>query len=201
MLRHLPFAAAAFALALSIPIAHAQVWKPARNVEIIVGSAAGGGADLTGRLMQKLLTEKKLVEVPVNVVNKTGGGSALSYVYLNQHAGDGQHLALSLQPMITAPLMLPGQLSYTDMTPVAQLLNEYVGFGVRPDSPLKTGRDVIERLKKDPGSLSVAVSTALGGSNHLATVLALKAAGVDIRKLRVVVMKGAADGIIAVVGG
>ncbi|HYC46657.1 MAG TPA: tripartite tricarboxylate transporter substrate binding protein [Burkholderiales bacterium] len=200
-MRFVSWIAASFAAALCISIAHAQAWKPSRNVEIIVGSGPGGGADITGRLMQKLLSDKKLVEVPVNVVNKTGGGSALSYVYLNQHPGDGHYLALSLQPMITAPLMLPGQISYTDMTPVAQLLNEYVAFGVRPDAPIRSGRDVIERLRKDPNSLSIVVSTALGGSNHLATVLALKAAGVDIRKLRVIVVKGAAEGITGVIGG
>ena len=179
----------------------AQSWKPARSVEIIVGSAAGGGADVTGRLMQKLLRDKGLVDAPVSVVNKTGGGSALSYVYLNQHAGDAHYLALSLQPMITAPFMVPGQVSYTEMTPVAQLLNEYVGFAVRADSTVKSGRDMVERLGKDPGSLSIGLSTALAGSNHLATVLALKSAGVDIRKLRIVVVKGAAEAITGVLGG
>jgi putative tricarboxylic transport membrane protein len=179
----------------------AQPWKPARNVEIIVGSAPGGGADLTGRLMQKLFQEKLLPDVATSVVNKTGGGSTLSFIYLNQHAGDGGYLALTLQPMITGPLMIAGQITYTEMTPLAHLINEYVGFAVRPDGVLKTGRDVVERLKKDPASLSIALSTALAGSNHLATVLALKAAGVDIKRLRVVVVKGAGDAITGVMGG
>ena len=179
----------------------AQPWKPVRSVEIIVGSAPGGGADLTGRLMQKLFQEKLLPDVATSVVNKTGGGSTLSYVYLNQHPGDGHYLALSLQPMITGPLMIAGQISYTEMTPLAHLINEYVGFAVRPDGALKSGRDVIERLKKDPVSLTIALSTALAGSNHLATVLALKAAGVDIKRLRVVVVKGAGEAITGVMGG
>ncbi len=179
----------------------AQSWKPARNVEIIVGSAPGGGADLTGRIMQKLFQEKLLPEVASSVVNKTGGGSVLSFVYLNQHAGDGHYLALTLQPMITGPLMIVGQLAYTEMTPLAHLINEYVGFAVRPDGAVKSGRDVVERLKKDPASLTIALSTALAGSNHLATVLALKAAGVDIKRLRVVVVKGAGEAITGVMGG
>lgn len=193
-----------FLLALGLAAAgqaSAQTWKPARGVEIIVGSGAGGGADLTGRLMQKLFQEKLMPEVASNVVNKTGGGSTLSYVYLNQHAGDGHYIALSLQPMITGPLLIAGQLSHTEMTPLAHLINEYVGFAVRPDAALKSGRDVIERLRKDPASLTIALSTALAGSNHLATVLALKAAGVDIKRLRVVVVKGAGDAIAGVMGG
>lgn len=58
----------------------AQPWKPTRNVEIIVGSAAGGGADLTARQLQKLMREKLGLDFASTVVNKTGGGSSLSYV-------------------------------------------------------------------------------------------------------------------------
>src|SRR3954468_24571892 len=180
---------------------HAQPWKPTHGIEIIVGSAPGGGADLTGRLMQKLFQEKLITDVATSVVNKTGGGSTLSFVYLNQHPGDAHYIALSLQPMITGPLMIAGQLPYTDMTPLAHLLNEYVGFAVRPDGAIKSGRDLIDKLRKDPTSVSIALSTALAGSNHLATVLALKAAGVDIKRLRIIVVKGAGDAITGVMGG
>src|SRR3954466_9188354 len=200
-IRLLLAAALTFGASLDAPSAIAQAWKPARGIEIIVGSAPGGGADLTGRLMQKLFQEKLITDVASSVVNKTGGGSTLSFVYLNQHPGDGHYIALTLQPMITGPLMIAGQIPYTDMTPLAHLINEYVGFAVRPDGTLKSGRDIVERLKKDPTSLTIALSTALAGSNHLATVLALKAAGVDIKRLRVIVVKGAGDAITGVMGG
>jgi putative tricarboxylic transport membrane protein len=181
--------------------AWAQAWKPTRNVEIIVGAGAGGGADLTARQMQKLMREKLGLDFSSSVVNRTGGGSSLSYVYLNQHAGDAHYIALSLQPMITGPLMIAGQIPYTDMTPLAHLFNEYVGFAVRPDSAIKSGHDLVERLRKDPAALSIGVTTALAGSNHLATALALKAAGVDVRKLRLVVLSGAGESVAGVMGG
>jgi putative tricarboxylic transport membrane protein len=189
------------AMAVAALPAMAQAWKPTRNIEIIVGSAPGGGADITGRVMQKIFQEKLLTDVPSAVANRTGGGSAISYVALNQHPGDGHYVALSLQPMVTGAITGASQIKHTDVTPLAHLFNEYVGFAVRPDSPLRSARDVVERLKKDPTSVSFAVSTALAGSNHLAAVVALKAAGVDIRRLRVVVMKGAGDSIAAVLGG
>jgi putative tricarboxylic transport membrane protein len=192
---------AALAIALTLPCAHAQTWKPTRNIEIIVGATAGGGADLNGRMMQKLFQGELNVGVTSSVVNRTGGGSALSYAYLNQHPGDAHYIALSFQPMITGPMLLAGQVPYTDMTPLAHLLNEYVSFAVRPDSPLKSARDLVERLRKDPASASIGVSTALAGSNHLATVLALKKAGVDVRRLRIVVLAGAGESITNVMGG
>ena len=200
-IRVLISATLALGISFNAPESLAQPWKPTRGVEIIVGSAPGGGADLTGRLMQKLFQEKLITDVTSSVVNKTGGGSTLSFVYLNQHPGDANYIGLTLQPMITGPLMIAGQIPYTDMTPLAHLINEYVGFAVRPDGALKTGRDVVERLKKDPTSLTIALSTALAGSNHLATVLALKAAGVDIKRLRVIVVKGAGEAITGVMGG
>ena len=200
-MRTIIFSALAFGALAGTGESIAQPWKPTRSVEIIVGSGPGGGADITGRLMQKQFQEKLLTDVATSVVNKTGGGSTLSFIYLNQHPGDAHYIALTLQPMITGPLMIADQIKYTDMTPLAHLINEYVGFGVRPDAPYKTGRDVIERLKKDPKSLSIGLSTALAGSNHLATVLALKAAGVDIKKLRVVVVKGSTEAVAGVMGG
>ena len=49
---------------------------------------------LSGRLMQKLFQDKLITEVASSVVNKTGGGSTLRFVYLNQHAGDAHFIAL-----------------------------------------------------------------------------------------------------------
>lgn len=51
------------------------------------------------------------------------------------------------------------------------------------DSVIKSGRDFAERLRKDSGAVSNSLSTGLAGPNHLATVLALKDAGVDIKRL------------------
>src|SRR5688500_5744314 len=67
----------AFALAMRAagPL-HAQAWKPSKAIEIIVGTSPGGPQDRMGRAVQRIMQEKKLVDVPVNVVNKAGGGGA-----------------------------------------------------------------------------------------------------------------------------
>ncbi|NBR27682.1 MAG: tripartite tricarboxylate transporter substrate binding protein, partial [Betaproteobacteria bacterium] len=49
-------------------------WKPEKPIEIIVGTGVGGGQDKSARTVQRILQEKKLVEQPVTVVNKPGGG-------------------------------------------------------------------------------------------------------------------------------
>ena len=80
-------------LALASVTAFAQApWKPQRPVELIVGSAAGNSNDLMLRLIAQTAQEKRLLHVPMNVMNKPGGGNTIAWNYLNQHASDG-HLA------------------------------------------------------------------------------------------------------------
>jgi putative tricarboxylic transport membrane protein len=92
-------------------------------------------------------------------------------------------------------------ITYTDVTPLAQLFNEFVAFAVKADSPLRDGRDAIERLKRDPAALSFAVAASLGGANHIASMLAMKSAGVDVKKLKFVVFNSGTQSLTNVMGG
>ena len=89
---------------------------------------------------------------------------------------------------------------YTDFTPIALLLNEYTAFTVRADSPVKNARDLLEMIRKNPDAWSVGVSN-LGGTNHLTYTLLARSAGVDAKKLKVVVFKSNTEGMTAVMGG
>lgn len=75
MRRHVLLSVAIVIAIFPVSNASAQAWKPTRNVEIIVGSAAGGGADVTGRLMQKLLRDKQLVEASSGLRRAAGFAS------------------------------------------------------------------------------------------------------------------------------
>ena len=80
-------------LALTGATVSAQApWKPDRPVELIVGSAAGNSNDLMLRLIAQTAQEKRLLDVPMNVMNKPGGGNTIAWNYLNQRAGDGHYL-------------------------------------------------------------------------------------------------------------
>ena len=70
-------------------------WKPDRPVELIVGSAAGNSNDLMLRLIAQVSQEKRLLDVPMNVMNKPGGGNTIAWNYLNQRAGDGHYLMMA----------------------------------------------------------------------------------------------------------
>jgi putative tricarboxylic transport membrane protein len=192
-------AGALIALGAAAASGHAAEWKPERNVEIIVGSAAGGPLDSTARLLQKLMEERN-IGVPVTVVNRTGGAHARAMAYLNQHAGDGHYIAMALANLLTNRITGSNPLTYTDVTPLALLAQEYIGMSVRADFPFRTGQDVIERLRASPGALTFAITGRAGGQ-HLAAGAIMKAAGVDVKGLRFVSFKGGAETTVAVMGG
>jgi putative tricarboxylic transport membrane protein len=188
--------------ALTAAGAHAATaWKPEKAVEVIATNAPGGGSDRILRIMSNVLQQnKQLLSVPVNVVNKPGGGSAVSYAYLNQHPGDGHFLVLGSKAILTNNIVGRGP-SYTDVTPVAHLFGEYISVTVKPDSPIKSAKDMMERLKKDPTALSFGIATSLGGANHQGAAAALKAAGIDVRKMRTVIFPSGGAATTALLGG
>ncbi len=190
-------------ISLAIPAAHSQTgpWKPARNVEIVVGVGPGGGIDRTARLIQKILQDQRLVEVTATVVNKPGGGSTIAQAYLNQRAGDAHVWEITATSLLTNHITGKSAFGHKDFTPVAMLYDEYIGFLVRQDSPLKTGKDLLDALKADPDSLPVGIATAAGNTNHIAAGLAAKAAGGDVKKLRVVVFGSGGESMTALLGG
>ena len=177
----------------------AQDWRPERNIEIIVGTPPGGPLDATARLLQKLL-EQRNTGVPVAVLNKPGGGHAIAMAYLNQHAGDGHYIAMALPNLLTNRIIGTNPVTYTDVTPLAFLASEYIGMSVRTDSPIKDGKDLLARLRAAPDSLTFAITSRASG-NHIAAGMVMKAAGVDLKKLKFVSFRGAAETTVAVLGG
>jgi putative tricarboxylic transport membrane protein len=196
----LVFAAALAAMTQGEARAQAA-WKPDRAVEIILGVSPGGPQDQMGRLLQKVLTEGRGFEVAVAAVNKPGGGGAVGLAYVNTRPGDGRVV------MVVAPTLLSNQITgraafgFADFTPLAVLGVEYEAVVVRADSPLKTAADMVARLKAEPASLSVSIGTAPGNAAHIAFAHAMKAAGVDVKRLKTVSFNSTGDGTLALLGG
>jgi putative tricarboxylic transport membrane protein len=186
----------------AVPEAHAQPagWQPEKSVELIASSAPGGSNDKTARTMQKILQDQRLVLMPVNVINKPGGNQTLARVYLNQHAGDPHYFDMGNPTLLSNHISGITPQHYSDFSPIALLLNEYTVFTVRADSPIRTARDLAERLRKDPESFTVGISNR-GGTNHLTLALIAKSVGVDPKRLKVVVFKSNAESVSAVLGG
>ena len=181
--------------------AGAQGWNPQRNVEVIVPSTAGGSLDTTGRMVTKLWTDLKLLPVSSSISNRGGGGHAVAYNFLAQRAGDPHTMAVTSMTLLANHINGHIPLTYTDFTPLAVLLTEYIAIAVRADSPLKTGKDFIEAMKKAPASLSLALSSAPGGTHHMSFGLPLLSGGVDMGKVKLVTFTSSSEAVTALLGG
>lgn len=204
VLRYMSCSAAgclAVALVTSPGAATAQAWKPQQQVEIIVGSAAGSSPDTMARVIQKIWQEKRIVEVPATVMNRVGGGNTIAWSFLNQRQGDGHYLMISNINLSAGHLTGTTTFSFRDFTPLGILFHEYIALSVAADSPVKDGKDLLARLKKDPASASLGVSSVAGGANHMAAGLVYRTAGIDIRKVRTVVFDSAGKVMTAALGG
>ncbi len=197
----LPTLPALLALHTGHAAAQAASWKPTKPIEFVVPALAGGTLDRPARLLQKIWQDEKLVNVPVVIVNRGGGGQSVGYTYVHQATADPHRLLLVSGPLVSNHIMGRSKLNYTDFSLLAQLYNEYNVLSVRADAPWKTAHDLIARLKSAPDSLSVAIGTTLGNSSHIAVALPFKRAGIDIRKLRTVVFPSAGESISNLLGG
>jgi putative tricarboxylic transport membrane protein len=188
------------ALVTSSTAVLAQAWSPQRNVEIVVGSAPGGSNDKTARQVERILVEKRIVSIPLTVVNKPGGGSTIAFNYVSQHPGDAHFLMVGTTALLSNHIVGSSKLSYQDFTPIASLFNDYVVFVVNAESPIKTGKDLVARLKKDPKSVAIGFATTLGSHNHVAAGLLAKSVGANPRDLKVIAYKGAAEALTNLMG-
>ncbi len=190
-------------LLASSPIARSAAgpWKPEKTVEIVAPSGPGGTTDRTARVVTRILTQHKLVDVPVNVVNKPGGSGTIGLTYLNQHPGDPHYIVIATTGSISNHIMGLIPYNHTNFTPLAMLFEEYLAVVTRADSQIKSGRDLIDRLRKDPQSASIGVSTSIGGANHTTLMVALRAGGVDLKRVKTAVFAGGAASTTALLGG
>jgi putative tricarboxylic transport membrane protein len=188
------------ALTVAVTV-HAADWKPDKRIEIVVPNAPGGGNDRIARLVQHIAQDKRFVDPVMTITNKPGAGQVIGITYLNQHPGDGHYIGIISATFLGDIVSGRSQLGLADIAPIAELFTEYVGFAVKADSPLRTGKDLVARLKADAGSISTAISGVIGNHNYIALALLARAAGGDVKKLKVVTFNSGGEGITAALGG
>lgn len=194
-------AAAVVSLLVIAPQEALSDWKPERAVEIMVTTSPGSSPDSVARLLQSIWQKHDMLSVPVSIANRPGGGGTVGFAYLNQHAGDGHHLTLSSASALSNYLAGGSKIGVHDLTPISLLLSEYPGLAVRNDSPIADGKEFIERLKKDPKSLSIGMGGSRGNVNHQNVAAAARAAGIDPRDLNIVVFRSGGEARSALIGG
>jgi putative tricarboxylic transport membrane protein len=83
---------------------------------------------------------------------------------------------------------------------LARLTSEYNVFVLPESSPLKTMKDVVEQLKKDPASVKWGGGSR-GSTEHIAAAMLAREVGVDPSKINYVAFRGGGEAVAAILGG
>lgn len=172
---------------------------PNETVEIVAPASPGGGWDTTARAIQKIMMDENLTKQNINVINKPGGGGEIGWQYLKTRSPNTISINSSL--LLSNNELGLSDLSTDDLTPIAILATEWISLTASNKSNLSSGKEVMEKLKDDPESLTIGVAPGLGNNDHLAFVQAAKAYGVDVDKIDFLVYKSGGDLQTALLGG
>lgn len=178
---------------------HSQQKYPSRAIDLICPFAPGGTTDLWARITADFL--KKKWGVPVNVINKTGGGGVPANLEVHQAVPDGYTMLTENQSSCSFHEVSIKNLPYRtlDRTFIALVAVTPSVIICSPNLPWKNLKDLEEDAKKDPGNFTWA-TTGAGASDVLQRQL-FKAIGVDITKTKPVTVRGMGEANPMVAGG
>ena len=187
---------AAMAAAGTLPLsAHATA-----NLKMMIPANPGGGWDTTGRALGKALQESGVAST-VTFENKGGAAGAIGLAqFLNAAKGDGNAIMVMGAVMLGGIITGKQPVTLTQATAVARLTSEYNVFVLPESSPLKTMKDVVEQMKKDPGSVKWGGGSR-GSTEHIAAAMIAREVGVDASKINYVPFRGGGEATAAILGG
>ena len=189
-----------FALVMAAPAWAQGGWKPSRSVMFIVPNAVGGTSDRAARTLQRILQTHQLIDVPIVIANRPGGNGTLALAQLRSRPGDAH--VLMIMNSITISAHIAGLIPYghAEFTPLALMVDEYYGVHVRADSALRSATELLARLRKAPDALTFG-SASPTGDNYISMLRALKAGGIDVKRVKAVSFPGGAEIATALLGG
>jgi tripartite-type tricarboxylate transporter receptor subunit TctC len=162
------------ALTMMSAAAVAQQYPAGKPVEMTVMFGAGSAADVTARELAKGM--EKALGVPVPVVNRTGGGGAIGYSFVQQQRPDGYSIIWNSNSVSTNYHSGIMAFDYKAFDAVARVSVETPAIAVRADAPWKTLKEMIDFARANPGKVRIGnsgtgshthfVASALFGSNE-----------------------------------
>ncbi len=169
---------------------------PARPVQVVVPYSAGGGTDLSTRVLAQSI--RKYLGKPLVVVNQPGGSGALGTGAVSHAAPDGYTLGIGAQGPLA---MLPhyGGIDYDKekFEYLALMGRNLMLIAVNKKAPFQDAKSMIAYAKANPGKITVGMSGA-GGASRIATEGFALAAGIKVKSMP---FNGSAPAITACVGG
>lgn len=192
-------AKAALALAAMLGLSGPSWAFPDRAVQLIVPWAAGGGMDSVMRIFANGLEAE--LKVPVNVVNRTGGGGLTGHTFISTAAPDGYTIGGASPEIAFYKTLGLGDFTVDSLDLFSRVSLIPAGITVKADSPYKTVAEYLKAAKESPKGTLLASGTGTGGSWHIASGGILKAAGIAPDAVRWVPSNGGAPALQDLVAG
>jgi tripartite-type tricarboxylate transporter receptor subunit TctC len=172
---------------------------PAQPIELVVAYPAGGGMDVTARLLAKYV--ERYIDSRVIVVNKTGGAGLIGHTYLAASAkNDGYTVGILANPFWTEDELIraKGKWTVKDLTPIAFINYDPITWAVTTDGPFKdkTVKEIVAQAKEKPGTVRISVAPD-GAFQFLAEAVEMSTGARFVK----VPFQGGAPGVTALLGG
>jgi putative tricarboxylic transport membrane protein len=174
--------------------------RAAAPVKMMIPANPAGGWDLTGRSLGKALIDSGAADT-VQYENKGGAAGILGLAqFVNSAKGDPNAMMVMGAVMLGGIITGKPPVQLQQCTPIARITSEYNVFVVPAESPLKNMKDVVEQLKKDPGSVKWGGGSR-GSTEHISASMLARAVGVDPKKVNYVAFRGGGEAVAAILGG
>lgn len=190
-------------LSVVASFASAEGYTP-ENPECIAPANPGGGWDFTCRQVGKSLQDLGLLDKTMQVVNLAGGGGGVAFAEVVNKRGDNNDLIVAASTA-TATRLAQGAYPGNSMDQVRWLATigaDYGVIAVSADSAIQTLPELLDQIKTDPTSISVAGGSAVGGWDHLKVLIAANAYGIDdVRSVKYIAFDGGGEAVTQLLAG
>jgi putative tricarboxylic transport membrane protein len=170
------------------------------SVKFMIPAAPAGGWDGTTRNFAAAMIKSGAIK-NAQFENKGGAGGTIGLAqFVNTSKGDGSAIMTGGMVMVGGIILNKSAVTLSAVTPLARLTGEYGVVVVPANSPIKTTKDLLAKLKADPGSVSWGGGSA-GGADHILVGLLAQAGGADASKLNYVPFAGGGEALASILGG
>jgi putative tricarboxylic transport membrane protein len=174
---------------------------PTKPIDIMAPAATGGGFDTTARLIQKAMSDEKIVTQNITVSNVPGAGGTVGMAQLLKNTGNPYTLIVVGRVTIGSQVTGKTEAKVAQLTPIARMMAESEVIVTPKDSPYKSIKDLLDAIKKDVNSVKFAGGSA-GGIDHELAATLVKAACADVKAWKSYVpFAGGGEAAAAIIGG
>ena len=193
----------ALLLASGLLAGPALAFEP-EQTECIAPANPGGGWDFTCRQVGKTLQDLGLIPGTMQVVNLAGGGGGVAFAEVVNKRNDSNDLIVAAS---TATATRLAQGAYPGNTRdqvrwIGAVGADYGIIAVAKDSAINTLPELMDQIKSDPRSVSIAGGSAVGGWDHLKVLIAADKSGIeDLRTIKYVAFDGGGEAVTQLLAG